>query len=275
MKLHETPSRRLMLLAPSAERIPASFRRWRVDDSRYWNLLHEMQRLRGRIYLQDGAIDESSLHDGRHQSPLDGSSWHLLVVNAQSRICGCARFHEHSRTPVLSELNVAHCALARSPEWSGALVSALKAELALSTSLELPTVELGGWALGDEIRGTTEALRVALGTYAFWQMCGNAVCLSTATRRHCASSILRRIGGRALACEGIDLPSYYDPQYDCEMEILKFYSWAPNPRYTPWIDQMKDELSQISIVARHSGPVELPAYSSEDWPSLKACAKTA
>lgn len=264
-----------MLLAPSASRIPASFQRWRVDFSRHQNLLHEMQRLRGRVYLQDGAIRESSLTDGRHQSPLDPYSWHLLVLNAQNRICGCARFHEHPGRPQPSELTAAHCALSRNPEWSSALVSALKAEIAFSTSLERPVVELGGWAVGEEIRGTAEALRIALGTYAFWQMSGNAVCISTATRRHCASSILRRIGGRALAWKGADLPVYYDPKYDCNMELLKFYSWAPNPRYTPWVDQMKEELSQISIVARHSGSAQLAGYRNEEWPSFEARAITA
>jgi hypothetical protein len=234
-----------------------------------------MQHLRGRIYLQDGAIRESSLTDGRHQSHLDDCSWHLLVVNAQNRICGCARFHEHSRPARLGELAAARCALARKPEWSDALRYALNSEVAFSTILGLPVVELGGWALGEEVRGTTEALRIALGTYAFWQMLGNAVCISTATRRHCASSILRRIGGRGLSCEGIDLPAYYDPQYDCEMELLKFYSWAPNPRYTPWVDQLKDELSQISVVAGHSGSTELPTDSREDWRSFTACAKIA
>jgi hypothetical protein len=272
MNLHETLSRRLMLLAPSSTRIPASFNRWRVDYARHLNLLHEIQRFRGQVYVQDGAILESSLIDGRHHSHVDDFSWHLMVLNAQNRVCGCVRFHEHSRIPVLSELNAVRCALARSSEWSGTLFSALEAELAFSAGLELPIVEVGGWAVGEEVRGTTEALRIALGTYAFWQMFGGAVCVSTATRRHCASSILRRIGGRALAFEGVDLPPYYDPQYDCEMEILKFYSWSPNPRYTPWIEQMKEELSQIAIVARHSGSTELPGDSRDDW---RACAKTA
>lgn len=264
-----------MLLAPPSARIPISFNRWHADAGRYMNLLHEMQRLRGRVYLKDGAIRESNLIDGRHQSHLDDSSWHLLVMNPQNRICGCARFHEHSKPAILPELSMAHCALARSPRWSGAFLSALKSELGFSASLDLPLVELGGWALEEEVRGSTEALRVALGTYAFWQMFGGAVCISTVTRRHCASSILRRIGGRALAFGGMDLPAYYDPQYDCEMEALKFYSWAPNPRYTPWIDQMKDELSQISILAKHSGSIDLPAPCGEDWRSFAACARTA
>jgi hypothetical protein len=264
-----------MLLAPPASGVPTSFNRWHQDSGRYLSLLHEMQRLRGRVYLQDGAIRESSLIDGRHQSHLDESSWHLLVLNAQNRVCGCARFHQHSRPAILHELTAARCALARNPEWRDTFLSALRSELAFSASLGLPVVELGGWALGEEVRGTTEALRIALGTYAFWQMLGNAVCISTATRRHCASSILRRIGGRVLACGGVDLPSYYDPQYDCEMEVLKFYSWAPNPRYTPWVDQLKDELSQISVIARHSGSIDLPAHAREDWMSFTACAKTA
>ena len=246
-----------MLLAPSAAGIPVAFKQARVDQSQYWDRLHEMQRLRGRIYLQDGAINESTLIDGRHQSPQDRFSWHLLVLDERERICGCARFHEHARTATVSDLNTARCALARSPEWSGALASALKEELAFSMRLGLPMVELGGWALDQEVRGTSEALRVALGTYAFWQMSGNAVCLSTATRRHCASSILRRIGGYRLSYDQIELPIYNDPQYDCDMEILKFHSWAPNPRYTVWVEQMKEELSQISVIAGQSGPQDM------------------
>src|SRR5258708_829442 len=104
-------------------------------------------------------------------------------------------------------------------------------------------------------------------------MFGNAISLSTVTRRHCASSILRRIGGRSLTHGGVELPTYYDPQYDCEMELLKFYSWGPNPRYTPWIDQLKEELSQISIVARHSEPEEM--QGDPIWESSLARSKTA
>jgi hypothetical protein len=254
MNLHATPARKLMLLAPPGARIPVAFKRARVDQPHYWDRLHEMQRLRGRIYLQDGAIDESALIDGRHQSDQDHFSWHLLVLDQRERICGSARFHEHSRTALLSDLNAARCALARSPEWSGALASALKGELAFSMKLGLPLVELGGWALDDEVRGTAEAVRVALGTYAFWQMSGGAVCISTATHRHCASSILRRIGGQPLSHETTELPVYNDPQYDCDMELLKFYSWAPNPRYAGWVEQMKEELTEISIVAGQCEP---------------------
>jgi hypothetical protein len=252
MNLKETPFRRLMLLVPSFGRVPASFG-WRdTDESRYYRLLHEMQRLRGQVYLQDGAIDESSLVDGRHQSALDSRSWHLLVLNEKDRITGCARFLEHPKRVAFSELNLADSALGNG-EWGDAFRNAVEDELAYSRELDVPFVELGGWALCDEIRGTTEALRVALATYAFWEAAGSAVCMSTVTRRHCSASILRRIGGRDLTHQGTALPGYFDSQYNCEMELLKFYSWAPNPRYEGWVDQIREELSTIPVLAAHAG----------------------
>jgi hypothetical protein len=233
------------------------FSRTEADWTSYWKLLHEMQRLRGRVYVQDGAIDQSCLIDGRHQSEADFLSWHLLVLNSLGRICGCLRLHEHPKPVVLSDLNIARCALARDLEWGDAVAGALKEELSFSRDGNLRFAELGGWALDEEIRGTTEALRFALATYAFWQMLGDAICLTTATHRHCSASILRRIGGRSLAHHGAEMPAYYDPQYDCKMEILKFYSWAPNPRYAVWIKQMREELSRVSVITRHRG--------DQDW----------
>lgn len=264
-----------MLLAPPSAHIPALLRnRWADSDS-YRERLSELQLLRGKVYLEDGAIRPASLVDGRHESVYDSSSWHLLVLNEQDRICGCARYHEHPENAKSSSLNTARSALARDPQWKNPLFSALRAEIALARSANIPFVELGGWALGEEIRGSAEALRVALATYAFWLMFGGAVCISTATRRHCSSSILRRIGGRSLEHDGAELPVYYDPQYNCEMEALKFYSWSPNPRYSIWIDEMKSELSQISVLASHSEP-ELASQTPAGWCApLLAQAKTA
>lgn len=209
-----------------------------------------MQRFRGKIYVQDGAVSESSLIDGRHRADADFASWHLLVLNSQGRVSGCARFHEHPKPVVPSDLSTSRSALAKHKEWGGALMASLKEELQFSADVGLPFVELGGWALSEEIRGSTEAIRIALATYAFWQMLGEAVCISTVTHRHCAASILHRIGGLPLAHQGTELPPYHDPQYNCTMEILRFYSWAPNPRYALWIQQMKQELSRASMIVR-------------------------
>jgi hypothetical protein len=234
-----------------------------------------MQRLRGRVYVHDGAVRESSLIDRRHQSEADLSSWHLLLLNSQDQIRGCLRLHEHPKPAVLSELNVGRSALSRSPEFCESLTAALREELTFSRDGNLSFAELGGWALDAEIRGTTEALRFALATYAFWQMLGDAVCLTTATHRHCSASILRRIGGRPLRHHGIDLPAYYDPQYDCKMEILKFYSWAPNPRYAVWIRQMREELSRITVISQYYREQEWLCGDRLNQPFMKARAHVA
>jgi hypothetical protein len=253
MNLNGSPSRKLVLLAPSAARVPGLFRAKETDRRRHQGLLEQMQRLRAEVYLQDGAIDASSLVDGRHQSELDPVSWHLLVVNEKGRVQGGARFHQHTPLAVQSDLTAARCPLAHIPEWADALNGALESELAFARDLQLPFVELGGWALGEEIRGSTEALRIALGTYAFWELMGSAVCISTATHRNCSASILRRIGGRAVRHEHRDLPTYFDSKYNCQMELLRFYSWMPNPRYHVWISQLKEEIRQVQVVAPHVG----------------------
>ena len=49
--------RRLVLLAPPEAPIPASFENVEVNASRHAKLVTDIQRLRGRIYLQDGAVE--------------------------------------------------------------------------------------------------------------------------------------------------------------------------------------------------------------------------
>ena len=91
-------------------------------------------------------------------------------------------------------------------------------------------VELGGWVVGAELRCSTEAIRMLLMMYALSQALGGAIALSTATTRHNSSSILRRTGGRPLEAESAEVLPYFDPAYNCEMEMIAFDSRFPNPR---------------------------------------------
>jgi hypothetical protein len=246
--LSSSPSaRKLVILAPTASGVPGLFSQVHTDPRRYESLLGEMQALRGRLYLQDGAIEPDQLTDGRHQLDIDRRSWHLLLLDKDDRVAGCMRYRQYPRATGFSEIGVSRSALAQCPEWGGRLKAAVESELALSRRMDLPYIEAGGWALIEQIRGTAEALRMALATYCLAQSLGGAVGISTVTRRYCSSSILRRIGGRPLEHKSVELPTYYDPQYKCEMEVLRFYSWAPNPRYRIWIHQIKTQL-QASVV---------------------------
>src|ERR1700691_5438768 len=160
MKLN-TVFRKLLLLAPPGARIPESLNHDKVSCNArcYEDYLDEVQRLRGRIYLEDGAIPKSQLVDGRHVTESDCMSWHLLVLDHAGTICGCVRYRDHGGPVKFSQLTAAQSSLASCPEWGGRMRAAVQDELLLSEALELPFVEIGGWALDPEIRGTAEALR--------------------------------------------------------------------------------------------------------------------
>jgi len=256
MKFVASASRTLLLLAPSQRAVPARFARLERDARCYDDLLAEAQTFRGRIYMQDGAIKPWQLTDGRHELDIDYESWHLLVLDHHGHVCGCIRYREYPCDVSFSDLSVAQSALARSEGWGSMLRDSVQAELDLSEQLDCPVSESGGWALEEDIRGTAEALRLVLASYALAEELGGAIVLSTVTKRHDSASILGRMGGQPLEWDGLSLPSYYDPQYECKMEILRFYSWAPNPRYRVWINEIKASLWATRVIAGNATGAE-------------------
>jgi hypothetical protein len=240
----------LILLAPKDSRIPARFRNVLFDAQRHSGLLADMQRMRGRIYLDDGAVARWKLDsDDRHSTPADHESWHLVTLDNQGSVSGCVRYREHPNTASFEELGLRNCALAGCRRWGNKLRVVIESDLTAARRLAISFVEVGGWALTKEKRCTGEALRTALATYGLAQALGGCVGIATATMRHRSSSILRRIGGSPLAIAGEPVPAYYDPQYGCEMEIVRFSSDAPNQKYRRWIDQICSSLLDVPVLA--------------------------
>ncbi len=238
-----------MVLAPAKALVPNSFRRIERDPAVHTILLSALQRLRGRVYLEDGAIRRSDLtFDGRFIQQIDNIAWHLVRLNEAGEVTGCARYMAYTGSIRFGELGVSRTPLARSWEWGHRLRAAVESDMTLAGYRGVDYVEVGGWALASEVRCTVEALRIALGTFSIARLLGGCIGLTTATRRHCSASILRRIGGQALTTCGIELPRYFDPRFDCEMEMLRFDSAAPNPRFESWIEDLKGYLSEIPVV---------------------------
>lgn len=242
------PSRKLVLLAPSGSPAVRYFQNVQVRPDLYHGLFAGMQRLRGAVYLEDGAIREQDLVDGRHFLDIDAGSWHLLVLDHDNRVSGCMRYREYSQEVSFEDLSVSGTPLAQSENWGPQLRTAVESEIALSRSLLLPFLEIGGWALQEQIRGTSEALRMALASYSLVRLLGGGVAISTATRRNGSASILKRLGGRSLKHAQSEMPAYYDGRYDCEMELLRFYSWDPNPRFESWIDELTQEIRSARVL---------------------------
>ena len=241
---------RVVLLAPPGTRVPSSFRNVSVDPERRANLVSEMQRLRGAIYLEDGAVQPDQLsRDGLHQTPEDEKCWHPLFLNKRGRVTACAWYLEHSDTTSIDRLRVNRCPLVRVAEWGETLVRAVDDELLRARRSALKYAEVGGWAVSHECRRTSEGLLLALGAYSLGRMLGDALGITTATVRHSSSSILRRLGWSSLEADGRTIPAYYDPFYKCQMELLRFDSRRPNPKFGPLIELLCERLTEIPVIA--------------------------
>jgi hypothetical protein len=78
--------------------------------------------------------------------------------------------------------------------------------------------------------------------------------------RHASSKILRRIGGSQLEANGALVPSYYDPKYKCEMELLRFDSRCPSPRYAALVEALREKLTRVLVVGRPWPVVETAQF---------------
>jgi hypothetical protein len=242
-------NRRFILLSPPDVPLGGVFQRVEGDAGWRQELLAGMQRLRGRLYLKDGAISERDLTpDGRHFQAIDEKAWHLLVLTPQDRVVGCMRYLQHHASTSFNRLRLRKAALARSEQWSEPLRRAVESEMETARRSGFSYVEFGGWAMDESVRGSSDALRSALFSYAWSELIGGCLGISMATHRNGSASILRRIGGRPLEWAGQSLPPYYDEQYKCDMEVIRFDSRAPSAKYQHAIDKIKSQIPAMPVI---------------------------
>lgn len=256
----------LMVLAPAGAQVPNTFRHVEVDPCLRGHLLTEMQRFRGGMYLSDGAILPSELtKDGRHSLPIDDHSWHVLTLRGDGSVCACLRFLEQNSARQFDSLSVRHAALTRSDHWAPRLRQAVEGEMAFARNARINFGEVGGWAIAPDRRLTMEPLRTILATYGLLELLGSCCGIATATRRHGSAPILRKIGLEPLVVNGEELPAYYDPRYRCEMEVLRFDSRFPNPKFRNWIDELACFLTSAPVIANR-GPQPMPVLEPRRIP---------
>jgi hypothetical protein len=140
---------------------------------------------------------------------------------------------------------VSRAAIAGDSAWKHTVERSIASELALASFLNIPLLEVGGLALDESVRGTPAVLNLVLAIYGLARNLGGAIGISTVTRRHHASAILRRLGGESLRSGDREVPAYYDPAYRCEMEILKFYSWTPVRRHQNRFAELHRQISGL------------------------------
>jgi hypothetical protein len=261
---------RLVIVSPPSQADP-TFGDVQVDAAAHRRLLREMQKLRGSIYLHDGAVSREQLsRDGLHMTPEDERSWHLLMLGPRGKVSACVWYMEHADDASFEQLRVRNSPLAKQQRWRGLLWKAVDAELTRARRHNLRYAEVGGWAVSKENRCTSEGLLLALAAYSLGRVTGGALGMTTATVRHSSSTILRRLGGSSLEADGVSVPDYYDPKYKCQMELLRFDSRRPNAKYSGLIDQLKDKLAQVCVLTADPVPALAPSMA---WQTPSVAAK--
>ena len=243
------------------------FRNQQPDSRMHHALLTKAQRFRGRIYLEEGAITRHELTpDGRHRSPVDDESWHVLSLDSQGQVCACLRFLEESELRNFDDLWVSRAAAARSSN-GRAFRRAVEREISEARDSGVRFGEVGGWAVAESHRLGPEPLRIILATYGLLELLGSCIGLATATWRHSSAQILRRIGLTPLFVDGSALPPYHDPAYDCEMEVLRFDSRQPNPKYRHMVRDLATSLLSAPLFGEGAPWTALqPAMSAFEMP---------
>ena len=243
---------RFVLVSPPGASMPESFWNASADPERHKRLVRGAQRLRGRVYLEDGAIQSDQLSaDGLHQTREDDRSWHLLFTDGRDRVTACTWLLEHPVETSFEDLRVHQCPLAQSREWRPKVWYAVEWELARARAEGLAYTEIGGWAVARESRCSSEGLVLALAAYSLGRCLGGAIGVTTATVRHSSATILKRLGGVHLHAKDEEIPPYYDPRYGCTMEILTFDSRRPSHKYVSLIDLLHRKLTEVPVVMQN------------------------
>jgi len=225
-----------------------------------------MQYLRGTTYLKDGAIRPEDLTaDGRHESPVDRLSWHVLSLDREGQICSCLRYLDESNAAHFDNLWIRHSALTRCPEQGSRFQNAVEREMARARQMRMGFGEVGGWAVAEGRRLTLEAIGILLATYGLLELLGGCMGVATATFRHSSATILRKIGLSSLDAGGVELQPYFDPSYGCEMEVLQFDSRFPSSKYISWVKELAVILKDAPIVCRSGMAAASEGGSKSIW----------
>jgi hypothetical protein len=258
-----------VILPPVGAHVPGVFQTVETNDWLHSAFLTSMQRFRGEIYLEDGAVRPEHLtSDGRHYLPVDEESWHVLTLNEDRKICACLRLHPERAPRPFDELPVAHSPIRHCSTWGGKLRRAVESEIATASAARIHFGDIGGWAIAPERRLTLEPLRTILAGYGLCQQLGGFLGIATATCKHGSAPILRKLGLSPLQADGETIPVYYDPHYSSEMEVLRFDSRRPNPKYRRWIGELMMLLSCAPVICAGqslAGAVMQQGAPSQMW----------
>ncbi|GAA4412991.1 hypothetical protein GCM10023187_40760 [Nibrella viscosa] len=237
----------LSLIAPYAGALPIVASMPTTDA--YEQTIAEIQRFRGRIYVQDQAIPASALdRSGRHYTKLDYASYHVIIRNQEGAITGVMRIPTYVSGAAVWFLQLYHVLERMEPGQKALYSFAIQHFIDQSASKYPFIVEPGGWAVDRQISEKLTGTVLAASCWAFCQLIGGAVAVATATVKHNAADLLRMMGG--INClQGTTNARFFDSFHQCELELIFFQSDKINPRFAAMVEAIKEQWQQREVVA--------------------------
>jgi hypothetical protein len=241
----------LTIIAPSAEKIPDCLPHYIPDEGLRRKLVDEVQRFRGRIFVQDNSLPASALDaQGRHNMPYDDEAWHLLVWDRYQNVCGAMRvgIHLQKHRPVrLEDLQISKF-LAHLPTATRSLVEGAARAYLRRIRSPSPFFEPGGWVIAENARKSTLASVLAAAVWSLGRAVGGSAGLSMATMKNNSASILKKMGGFELFSRGVPLAPFFDPYHGSQMELIGFDPSYLNPRLEATVAEIQEFINVLPII---------------------------
>jgi hypothetical protein len=252
----------LTVIAPSEGQLPISLPIQECNQQDYSDLIDEIQRFRGRVYVQDEAIPEASLDEtGRQYSEVDYRSWHVVARTDSDAICGVMRIPFYSSDTDIDNLQLNSLLQRLEPSEQLVFRHTIQSFLEESSGTYEMLCEPGGWAVDLKLISQSIGTSLAACGLAVVQWIGSAISVSTVTVKHNAPKLLKYMGAWN-PLQHTSHERFKDWYHSCEMEIIFFAHDRASAQLIPIVEQIKGHIENTGVLVYQ--PVTIPedAYTN-------------
>jgi hypothetical protein len=126
--------------------------------------------------------------------------------------------------------------------------SALKEYIEHSEATTPCFFEAGGWAIDSNARSRSVAIVVLAANWSLCRAIGGAKGIGALTTRHNAAAIAKRFGGFEIRSgKKATLGQFFDPYYQCDMEILGVSSDRLNSIYEATVLDIQRGFDKLAV----------------------------
>ena len=236
---------------------------FRINGRRFEKLLqrHEIdrvQRFRGGVYVDDGAIPVTTLDEtGRHASEFDHRCHHILIVDASDQIRASVRVGFYLKPVEPEELELWRLVETLEPAHGARVRRLLAIHLERAFRERGSLIEVGGFALESGIRRSGKALVLAAACWSITRVLAPSLGVAIVTERHGFNRLLTRLGGfpidgalglRDASRNGNPGAKFFSSLHNCTVELLGFDTWQADSQIESLVNTISGILASTTTV---------------------------